>query len=99
MKNTKLPFQIEADKQFIRDFGTPYKNHPIGDLTTTINQCCNTEAKIHSNVEAFSNFTRNAIHIECSVCARQSFKIWLPIESKSRTPSEVQIRYWNSEKS
>ncbi len=44
MQDNKHPFQIEADKQFIRDFGTPYKDHPQGDLT------------IIGGVEAFSKY-------------------------------------------
>lgn len=71
----------------------------LGNIPPEINQCCNTNPIIHSNVEVFSNSPRNTVHIECPVCSRQSFKIWLPIENKSKLPSEVQIRYWNSGKS
>jgi len=58
-------------------------------------KCCGTEPNILSNIEVFSNTTRKAIHIDCSVCNRQSFKIYLPTENKSIAPSEIQIRYWN----
>jgi hypothetical protein len=100
----KHPFQIEADKEFIQNFGQEAFDTLPNYKTTVryskvLNLCCDTEPSIYRNVEVFSNSTHNAIHIECPVCARQSFKIWLPIENKSLAPSEPQIRYWNSGKS
>lgn len=63
-----------------------------------IEKCCDTVPNIQSYISGrLSCIPRNAIYIECPVCSRQSFKIWLPIKNKSGTPSEVQIKYWNGE--
>jgi hypothetical protein len=64
-----------------------------------ISKCCDTEPNIVKQTEVFVNELLPYVVISCPTCHRQSFKVYTKFGVKSQLPSEVQIRYWNSEKS